>query len=56
MALAAQGDPPAATADMAGLTGLYRALQANERALQDGSYDSGAGARRHLLPGTAQLA
>ena len=39
MAEAAQGDPPAADADMAGLTGLYRALQANERALQDGSYD-----------------
>ena len=39
MALAAQGDPPAATADLAGLTGLYQALQANERALQDGSYD-----------------
>ena len=39
MAEAAQGDPPAATADLAGLTGLYRALQANERALQDGSYD-----------------
>ena len=39
MALAAQGDPPAATADLTGLTGLYRALQANERALQDGSYD-----------------
>ena len=39
MALAAQGDPPAATADLTGLTGLYRALQANEQALQDGSYD-----------------
>ena len=39
MALAAQGDPPAATADLAGLTGLYRALLANERAVQDGSYD-----------------
>ena len=39
MALAAQGDPPAARADMAGLTGLYRALLANERAVQDGSYD-----------------
>jgi hypothetical protein len=39
MAEAAQGDPPAATADLSGLTGLYRALQANERALQDGSYD-----------------
>ena len=39
VALAAHGDPPAATADPAGLTGLYRALQANERALQDGSYD-----------------
>ena len=36
MALAAQGDPSAATAD---LTGLYRALQANEQALQDGTYD-----------------
>ena len=39
MALAAQGDPPAATADLTGLTGLYRALLANEQALQDGSYD-----------------
>ena len=39
MAQAAQGDPPAGAADLAGLTGLYRALQANERALQDGSYD-----------------
>ena len=39
MALAAQGDPPAATADLTGLTGLYRALQANEQALQAGSYD-----------------
>ena len=39
MAEAAQGDPPAATGDLSGLTGLYRALQANERALQDGSYD-----------------
>ena len=39
MAEASQGDPPAASADLAGLTGLYRALQANERALQDGSYD-----------------
>ena len=39
MAEASQGDPPAGTADLAGLTGLYRALQANERALQDGSYD-----------------
>ena len=39
MTQAAQGDPPAATAGLAGLTGLYRALQANERALQDGSYD-----------------
>ena len=39
MALAAQGDPPAATADLTGLTGLYRALQANEQALQDGTYD-----------------
>ena len=39
MAEAAQGDPPAASADLAGLSGLYRALQANERALQDGSYD-----------------
>ncbi len=38
MALAAQGDS-AATADLSGLTGLYRALQANEYALQDGSYD-----------------
>ena len=38
MALAVQGDS-AATADLAGLTGLYRALQANEYALQDGSYD-----------------
>ena len=38
MAEAAQGDPPA-SADLAGLTGLYRALLANERALQDGSYD-----------------
>ena len=27
------------TADLAGLTNLYRALQANERALQDGSFD-----------------
>ena len=39
MAQAAQGAPPAATATWAGLTGLYRALQANERAVQDGSYD-----------------
>ena len=39
MAEAAQGDPPAASADLAGLSGLYRALLANERALQDGSYD-----------------
>ncbi len=39
MALAARGEPPAASADLAGLTGLHRALQANERALQDGSYD-----------------
>ena len=39
MALAAQGDPSAAMADLAGLTGLYRALLANERAVQDGSYD-----------------
>ena len=39
MAQAAQGDPPAAMADLAGLTGLYRSLQANERAVQDGSYD-----------------
>ena len=39
MVEAAQGDPPAASADLAGLTGLYRALLANERALQDGSYD-----------------
>ena len=39
MAEAAQGDPPAATGDLSGLTGLYRALQANEQALQDGSYD-----------------
>ena len=39
MAEAAQGDPPAASADLAGLTRLYRALQANEQALQDGSYD-----------------
>ena len=38
MAEAAQGDPPA-SADLAGLTGLYRALLANERALQDGSYE-----------------
>ena len=38
MAEGAGGDP-AATADLAGLTGLYRALQANEYALQDGSYD-----------------
>ena len=38
MAEAAQGDPPT-SADLAGLTGLYRALLANERALQDGSYD-----------------
>ena len=39
MAQAAHGDPPAAMADLAGLTGLYRALLANERAVQDGSYD-----------------
>ena len=38
MAEGAQGNP-AATADLAGLTGLYRALQANEYTLQDGSYD-----------------
>ena len=38
MAEGAGGDP-AATVDLAGLTGLYRALQANEYALQDGSYD-----------------
>ena len=35
----ATGPAPAAAADLAGLTGFYRALQANERALQDGSYD-----------------
>ena len=35
----AAGPAPAAAADLAGLTGFYRALQANERALQDGSYD-----------------
>ena len=39
MELAVPGAAPMATADLAGLTGLYRALQANERALQDGSYD-----------------
>ena len=39
MAQAAQGDPPAAPADLAGLADFHRALQANERALQDGSYD-----------------
>ena len=38
MAEGAAGDS-AAAADLAGLTGLYRALQANEYALQDGSYD-----------------
>ena len=38
MAEGAGGDA-AAGADLAGLTGLYRALQANEYALQDGSYD-----------------
>ena len=31
--------PPAAPADLAGLADFHRALQANERALQDGSYD-----------------
>ena len=39
MAEAAQGDPPAPASDLSGLTRLYRALQANEYALQDGSYD-----------------
>ena len=39
MEWAVPGAAPMATADLAGLTGLYRALQANERALQDGSYD-----------------
>ena len=39
MELAVPGTAPMASADLAGLTGLYRALQANERALQDGSYD-----------------
>ena len=39
MAQAAQGYPMGATADLGGLTGFYQALQANERALQDGSYD-----------------
>ncbi|MDE0360748.1 MAG: hypothetical protein OXI74_06225 [Rhodospirillaceae bacterium] len=38
MAEGAGGDP-VATADLAGLTGLYRELQANEYTLQDGSYD-----------------
>ena len=38
MAEGARGDSSAG-ADLAGLTGLYRALQANEYALQDGSYD-----------------
>ena len=38
MAEGAGGDA-AAAADLAGLTGLYRALQANEYAVQDGSYD-----------------
>ena len=39
MELAAPIAAPMAMADMAGLTDLYRALQANERALQDGSFD-----------------
>ena len=39
MAQAAAGAPPAATANVAGLTSLYGVLQANERALQDGAYD-----------------
>ena len=39
MELAAPSAPPMAMADLAGLTNLYRALQANEWALQDGTYD-----------------
>ena len=39
MELAAPANAPMPSADLAGLTNLYRALQANERALQDGSYD-----------------
>ena len=39
MELAAPGAAPMTSADLAGLTGLYRALQANERALQDGTFD-----------------
>ena len=37
MAQAAAGPPPAATADLSGLSRLYGVLQSNERALQDGS-------------------
>lgn len=34
-----RGRPGGYRADLAGLTGLYQALQANEYAVQDGSYD-----------------
>ena len=43
-------------ADLAGLTSLYRALQANEQALQDGTFDLARGARRFLLSDAAELA
>ena len=52
MELAAPSGAPMAQADLAGLTGLYRALQANERALQDGTYDLAKvlGGSSFLLP------
>ena len=55
MELSVPGAAPMATADLAGLTGLYRALQANERALQDGSYDLARvlGGSSFLLPLTS---
>ena len=52
MELAAPAGAPMAQVDLAGLTGLYRALQANERALQDGTYDLAKvlGGSSFLLP------
>ena len=52
MELGAPSGAPMAQADLAGLTGLYRALQANERALQDGTYDLAKvlGGSSFLLP------
>ena len=54
MAQAAAGPPPAATADLSGLSRLYGVLQSNERALQDGTFDLARVARGLLLPGAAQ--